>query len=280
MTDPRRLLDDGSEASPALRALLASARRGDDPRARQIEALSARLAASVAPIAPIVPIAPAPQAIATAAASAGRAAFAAKACAMIAVLGVVGSGAWYVHATRDDARTRAETRPARRDDARTHAETRPARRDDARTPAEVRPAIGLDASPLPSTIVLGPPADVPIEEAPQPPPTLTMDSAGGPPRLAASPRQPRGPGDSEAETKLVVAAGAALVANDAEAALALTREHLTRFPNGAHAEERDRIAIEALVRLGGLEGARAAADRFFTRYPQSVYRSRVESLVR
>ena len=43
MTDPRRLLDDGSGASPALRALLASARRDDDPSAAQVEALSTRL---------------------------------------------------------------------------------------------------------------------------------------------------------------------------------------------------------------------------------------------
>jgi len=60
----------------------------------------------------------------------------------------------------------------------------------------------------------------------------------------------------------------------------LTREHRARFPDGAHAEERDRIAIEALVRLGGIDDARVAGDRFFSRYPQSIYRSRIEDLLR
>jgi outer membrane protein assembly factor BamD (BamD/ComL family) len=108
----------------------------------------------------------------------------------------------------------------------------------------------------------------------------SLDTASAPARPPASPRKPTASGDSEAETKLVVAAGAALVRDNAEAALALTREHLARFPNGAHAEERDRIAIEALARLEGVERARAAADRFFLRYPQSIYRSRIESLLR
>jgi len=247
MTDPRRLLDDGSEASPALRALLASAKRDDDPGARQVAALSARLAAAVAPLAP------APQAIATAAASAGHAAIGAKMAAVIFALGALCGGAWYVHAIRDDARTHAE----------------------------LRRAVERDARQTPSTVAPRAPDHASIEEVvPQPPAAPSLDSGSARPRPAAVPRQPRGSGDSEAETKLVVAAGAALVRDDAEAALALTREHLAQFPNGAHAEERDRIAIEALARLGGVERARAAADRFFLRYPRSIYRSRIEGLVR
>jgi hypothetical protein len=257
MTDPRRLLD-GSEASPALRALLASAKRDDDPGAPQIEALSARIAAAVAPI---VPIAPAPPVIATAAASAGHAAIAVKAGAVIVALGVIGGGGWYVRQIRDDARTHVETRPAIKLDAR-------------QVPAPVAPRAPDHASDHGSD-------HASVENVvPRPSPTPSPDSASAPPRPTASPRQPRGSGDSEAETKLVVAAGAALVRDDAEAALALTREHLAQFPNGAHAEERDRIAIEALARLGGLDDARAAADRFFLRYPRSIYRSRIESLLR
>src|SRR6185295_5263530 len=183
VTDPRRLLD-GSDASPALRALLASAKRDDDPSAPQIEALSARLAAAIAPVVPIAPMAPAPQAIATAAASAGHAAIGAKAGAVIVALGFLGGGAWYVHAIREDARPHAETRPA----------------------------VGLDARQLPSTVAPRAPDTASIEKVvPQPSPTRSPDGASAPPRPAASPRQPRGAGDSEAETKLVVAAGAALV---------------------------------------------------------------------
>jgi hypothetical protein len=253
MTDPRRLLDDGSAASPALRALLASAKREDDPRAPQIEALSARLAASVAPPSPIAPMALAPHVVATAVASASRLAIGIKAGAVIVALGVLCGGAWYVRTIRDAEHTQADTRPA----------------------------IELDARPTPATVAPRAPDQASIESvAAQPSPTPSPDSASALPRPAASPRQPRGSGDGEAETKLVVAAGAALVRDDPEAALALTRQHLAQFPNGAHAEERDRIAIEALARLGGFERARTAADRFFIRYPESIYRSRIESLLR
>jgi hypothetical protein len=256
VTDPRRLLDNGSEASPALRVLLASAKRSDDPRAAQIEELSARLAVCVEPLARSASITPAPHAVATAVARASRAAIAARAVAAIVALGVLCGGAWYLRAIHNDARTQVETR-------------RMIERDARQTPSTGAPP----AQPAPD--------DPSIENVvPQPSPAPSPDSASAAPRPAAAPKQPRGSDDSEAETKLVVAAGAALVRDEAKAALVLTRKHLAQFPNGGHAEERDRIAIEALVRLGGLDRARAAADRFFLRYPQSIYRSRIENLLR
>jgi hypothetical protein len=253
MTDPRRLLDNGSDASPALRALLASAKRDDDPRAAQVEALSARLAAAMAPVAPAAPIAPAPHVIASAAARASHAAVCVKAGAAIVALGVLCAGALYVRVIRDDARTRAET---------SHA-------------------IEVDARQSPTAVAPQAPDHPSIENAvPRPSPAPSLDVASAPAPPATSPKQKRGSGDSDAEAKLVLTAGAALVRDDAETALALTREHGARFPNGAHAEERDRIAIEALVRLRGLEDARLAGDRFFVRYPQSIYRARIEGLLR
>ncbi len=101
---------------------------------------------------------------------------------------------------------------------------------------------------------------------------IIVDRAAGLVRFNLHPRQ-----DDDA---VVVAAEAALVRNDAAAALTLTRQHGARFPVGAHAEERDRIAIEALVRLGRADRAHAAAGRFFTRYPRSIYRARLEGLLR
>ncbi len=59
MSDPRRLLDEGSEASPLLRSLLASAKRADEPRAHQVAAVSAGLAPLLAPIVP-PPVVPPP----------------------------------------------------------------------------------------------------------------------------------------------------------------------------------------------------------------------------
>jgi hypothetical protein len=302
MTEPRRLLDPGSEASPALRALLASAKRGDDPRAPQIEALSARLAVSVAPNAPIAliaPMAPTPQLIATAAARANYAAICVKAGAAIVALGVLCAGVLYVRAIRDDARTQVETRRAIERDARqilsptaprAPGPASPASPDPASPaspgpaspgPASPGPASPDPASPDPASPDPASPDPASIEKAAlKPSPTPSLDSASAPPRPATGPKQIRVSGDSEAETKLVLTAGAALVRDDAETALALTREHFVVFPNGAHAEERDRIAIEALVRLGGLDDARTAAEQFFLRYPQSIYRSRIDGLLR
>lgn len=252
MSDPRRLLE-GGEASPALRALLTSAKRADDPSAAQIDALSARVTAAVAPHAPV----PVPsQAVATALAAASRLAIAARAGAVIVGLGALCGAAWYVHTMRDDVRPRQDTQRA----------------------------TDSDAQQIPSAVVPRPPAVVAPDDAaldsvvPQPSPAPSPDRTI-PPRPAAG-SKPRGSASSEAETQLVVAAGAALVRDDAEAALALTRQHVAQFPNGAHAEERDRIAIEALARLGKLDRARAAADRFFLRYPRSIYRPRIEGLVR
>ena len=222
MTDPLRVLDDGS-TSPALRSLLESAKRTDDPRAGQVEALSARLAPLMMPLAPMAP-APMPAAVA----GAGHTALAIKAGAAIVAVGLAGGGAWYVHGS--------------------HA-TAP---------------------------VIAPPI---VVVAPQPPPPMPT------PVPAPTPPGPPHPAvhhaiDPAAENKLVTAAEDALVHGDPATALARAREHASRFPSGAHAEERDRIAIEALVRLGKSDTAHAAAEQFFTRYPHSIYRARLETLLK
>jgi hypothetical protein len=223
MTDPLRVLDDGS-TSPALRSLLESAKRTDDPRAGQVDALSARLAPLMAPMAPMAP----PAAVA----GAGHTALAVKAGAAIVAVGLAGGGAWYVHGS--------------------HA------------PAPVIAPIVVPSQPATPT------------------PTPTPTPAPAPPEPAAIPPHPavHHAIDPAAENKLVTAAEDALVHGDPATALARAREHATRFPSGAHAEERDRIAIEALVRLGKSDTAHAAAEQFFTRYPHSIYRARLETLLK
>ena len=49
--------------------------------------------------------------------------------------------------------------------------------------------------------------------------------------------------------------------------LALADEHAARFPAGVLAQEREVIAIEALVRLGRMKEARARAQRLFRAAP-------------
>jgi hypothetical protein len=63
---------------------------------------------------------------------------------------------------------------------------------------------------------------------------------------------------------------------DPATALALTNEHQTLFPTGRLGEERERIAIDALLQLERRAEARQRAERFLARWPASPHRSAVE----
>lgn len=54
-----------------------------------------------------------------------------------------------------------------------------------------------------------------------------------------------------------------------EAAVALADEGEARFPSGPHADERAFLKMRALVHLGEIGVARAAAAQFFERHPES-----------
>jgi hypothetical protein len=62
----------------------------------------------------------------------------------------------------------------------------------------------------------------------------------------------------------------ALGKGDASGALETTRRHEREFPRGQLSEEREAIAVQALVRLGRSEDATARGQRFRSRYPNSV----------
>jgi hypothetical protein len=238
-----------------LRSLLDSARH-DDPHEPQIQALSARLASLMSPIGSIAgPPAAAPQVAAPpVAATAARSALIGKLSAAVVALGAFTGGAWYLGARSDAPAVVAEesvTRPA-------PAVAPPT------TPMPVEPPTATAPTPL-APVPVKPPTPAPVKPPTAPRPT------GRPVHRAT---------DTAGETQLVIAAQQALVDGDAATALALTRAHGARFPTGAHAEERDRIAIEALVRLGEREQARVAADRFQARHPSSIYRARIEALLR
>jgi hypothetical protein len=64
-----------------------------------------------------------------------------------------------------------------------------------------------------------------------------------------------------------------------ERALALTDEHAQRFPSGMLGQEREAIAIEALVKLGREAQAKARARSFVAAHPSSPYRSRIETAI-
>lgn len=68
------------------------------------------------------------------------------------------------------------------------------------------------------------------------------------------------------------------LAGDPRAALSLAEEHAREFPNGALAQEREFIAIQALLGLGRQSEALARADRFRARFPGSAHIRRLDIL--
>ncbi|HEV8547607.1 MAG TPA: hypothetical protein VGQ57_01245 [Polyangiaceae bacterium] len=106
-----------------------------------------------------------------------------------------------------------------------------------------------------------------------------LDKARSP--TAASPRMnpgPELPGDGPAargtglaeQQALLDQARAALRRGDGAAALDAVRQHLARFPRTAFEEEREAVAIKALVMLGAGDEARRRVAQFAQRYPKSL----------
>ncbi len=77
------------------------------------------------------------------------------------------------------------------------------------------------------------------------------------------------------DVMLVDAADTELRAGKPESALTAVREHERRCPTGALVQERERIAIEALVQLGRIDQARGRARAFEERFPSSPHVGRI-----
>lgn len=81
-----------------------------------------------------------------------------------------------------------------------------------------------------------------------------------------------------AEVKLLERAQDALRSRPAEA-LALCNDHAQRFPSGMFVQEREVIAVGALVKLGNTDEARRRTDRFKARFPGSSHARRLDALL-
>jgi len=95
----------------------------------------------------------------------------------------------------------------------------------------------------------------------------------------------RGPGAlendlpvAEPESAILARAQDALAGSPARA-LALTDLHLARYPGGQLAQEREVLAITALLKMGRAAEARARAERFLAAYPTSGDRRRLAVLI-
>ncbi|WP_437513248.1 tetratricopeptide repeat protein [Sorangium sp. So ce1099] len=136
----------------------------------------------------------------------------------------------------------------------------------------------------------GVPVAAPAQVAPAPEaaPDVEAPRPAAPPARREAPRNtrpaapaPAAPIDSDAllrESNLIDRARAAATQNP-EAALAAVGEHQREFPAGRLAEEREYVAIRALMRLGRVDEARARADAFLARYPSTSYADRVRRAV-
>ncbi len=81
------------------------------------------------------------------------------------------------------------------------------------------------------------------------------------------------------EAKLVEMARTALVRGSASDALAALDLHAARHPNGERAEEREALAVQALVKAGRADDARARAERFRKSFPGSIYLGAVNASI-
>jgi hypothetical protein len=121
----------------------------------------------------------------------------------------------------------------------------------------------------------------PSPAAVEPPPADGPPPAGAPPARTApgAHRSVRSParrlGD---ETMLIKDARQALRAGDAARALRLLEESRRLFPSGVLQQERERLAIEALVKAGRAAEASARATAFLRKYPDSPHASEIRAL--
>lgn len=145
-------------------------------------------------------------------------------------------------------------------------------------PASSASATGVaDELPAPTDGALDAPDD---DEAGAPTrvarPRASLSSPPPPPPPSSSP--PPQPPPAVDELAGLDEAQRAL-AGDPARALALCEAHARAFPRGALTEEREVLAIEALVRLGRGDAARARAEAFRAAHPASGHLRKVEGLV-
>lgn len=122
--------------------------------------------------------------------------------------------------------------------------------------------------------VAGPPLVASVASAPPPASTLAAIALNDLPSIAPSSSAPaaiaRSGNDLEAERALLDVARTALGRGDGANALTACEGHARRFPRGALGEEREAIAVQALVLEQRGEDARLRAERFRRAYPRSI----------
>jgi hypothetical protein len=101
-------------------------------------------------------------------------------------------------------------------------------------------------------------------------PTVDMKDLPSVPSVVTDAGAPRSGADLAAERALLDVARTALGRGDGANALSTCDDHARKFPRGALAEEREAIAVQALVLEHHGEDARVRAERFRKSHPRSI----------
>jgi outer membrane protein assembly factor BamD (BamD/ComL family) len=125
-----------------------------------------------------------------------------------------------------------------------------------------------------------------LASATPPAPSLPVATARGTssgaapvaPEASATSTQDAKDAELAAERALVDRARSALGRGDTTASLDAVAAHEARFPRGRLTEERELVAIQALVRRGETGAAKARADRFRRAHPKSVFVPAIDRL--
>ena len=245
-----------SELSPRARAVLASVRSADRPRAADRARVGAQLAARLAAMSVAAVPAPGAPPVASSAISG----LAAKALVLSAIVGASSFAAGYFVGRSDS----APSRPAL---TATNSAAAPPM-------AEVAPTHDVETmSPVPEATAPAP------EQHPAAHASSTGVTAPSAPSAAAAPSSdPRPQASSLAEeTALLAAARAALGRGEAKDALAKLEEMSERHPAGVLREERMATRVMALCAAGRTDDARAEAQRFLQETPRSLQAARVRA---
>ncbi|MFO0639801.1 MAG: hypothetical protein U0183_11365 [Polyangiaceae bacterium] len=158
----------------------------------------------------------------------------------------------------------------------------------SRRPEPIAPQPTVSASPSPSAppvLTVAPSAPEPLPSATTAPSLPLVATARGttsvaPPVATEAPAATQDARDADlaAERALVDRARSALARGDTGASLEAVAAHEARFPRGRLTEERELVAIQALVRRGESGAAKARADRFRKAHPKSVFVPAVDRL--
>jgi hypothetical protein len=145
-------------------------------------------------------------------------------------------------------------------------------------PTVVAPSMTTSSTPVPPAVAS---TNVVSDSRSSMPSTTAATTSTAPTSTVAVRTAPSTPPSGDAfdrERSLLDRARAALVRHDPAAAAQALDESERDFPKSQHVEERDYLRIQIARERGEAERVHALAKTFLTKYPQSLYRARVEPL--